>query len=269
MSKTLCLIDGHSHIYSAFYAIRGLTTPDGRPINAVYGFTAMLHKILRRQPDYIAVVLDAGEKTFRNDLFEEYKATRKPMPDELVSQLPLIDQVIEAHGIRMVKQAGFEADDIIATLARQAEKKGFDVHILTTDKDAQQLLGQAQLYQQQMQGIMGQKELLNMQLTEIDKALEALDAETATEEQVDAIRSMGADPVQKLVLPRVLAATLALPLLTVLADIVGVLGGMLIATTQFGISANFYLDTLYTTVTVEDLLSGISKTFVLCDPNIF
>ena len=140
MSKTLCLIDGHSHIYSAFYAIRGLTTPDGRPINAVYGFTAMLHKILRRQPDYIAVVLDAGEKTFRNDLFEEYKATRKPMPDELVSQLPLIDQVIEAHGIRMVKQAGFEADDIIATLARQAEKKGFDVHILTTDKDAQQLL---------------------------------------------------------------------------------------------------------------------------------
>ena len=140
MSKTLYLIDGHSHIYSAFYAIRGLTAPDGRPINAVYGFTATLHKILAREPDSIAVVLDAGAKTFRNDLFDQYKATRKPMPEELVSQLPLIDEMIAAHGIRTVKRAGFEADDLIATLARQAEKQGFDVVILTSDKDAQQLL---------------------------------------------------------------------------------------------------------------------------------
>jgi phospholipid/cholesterol/gamma-HCH transport system permease protein len=81
-------------------------------------------------------------------------------------------------------------------------------------------------------------------------------------EQVDAIRSMGADPVQKLVLPRVLAATLALPLLTVLADVLGVFGGLLIASTQFGLTPNFYLDTIYSTVTVEDLVSGVSKTFV-------
>jgi phospholipid/cholesterol/gamma-HCH transport system permease protein len=80
-------------------------------------------------------------------------------------------------------------------------------------------------------------------------------------EQIDAIRSMGADPVQKLVLPRVLAATLALPLLTTLAVVLGVMGGMLIAITQFGITSGFYLDTIYSTVTVEDLLSGISKTF--------
>jgi len=81
-------------------------------------------------------------------------------------------------------------------------------------------------------------------------------------EQIDAIRSMGADPVQKLVLPRVLAATLALPLLTILAVLLGVMGGLLIAITQFGITPNFYLDTIYSTVTVEDLLSGVSKTFV-------
>jgi phospholipid/cholesterol/gamma-HCH transport system permease protein len=80
-------------------------------------------------------------------------------------------------------------------------------------------------------------------------------------EQIDAIRSMGADPVQKLVLPRVLAATLALPLLTILAVVLGVMGGLLIAVTQFGITPNFYLDTIYSTVTVEDLLSGVSKTF--------
>ena len=81
-------------------------------------------------------------------------------------------------------------------------------------------------------------------------------------EQIDAIRSMGADPVQKLVLPRVLAATLALPLLTIMAVVLGVMGGLLIATTQFGITPNFYLDTIYSTVTVEDFLSGVSKTFV-------
>jgi phospholipid/cholesterol/gamma-HCH transport system permease protein len=81
-------------------------------------------------------------------------------------------------------------------------------------------------------------------------------------EQIDAIRSMGADPVQKLVLPRVLAATLALPLLTILAVVLGVMGGLLIAVMQFGIAPNFYLDTIYSTVTVEDLLSGVSKTFV-------
>jgi phospholipid/cholesterol/gamma-HCH transport system permease protein len=81
-------------------------------------------------------------------------------------------------------------------------------------------------------------------------------------EQIDAIRSMGADPVQKLVLPRVLAATLALPLLTIMAVVLGVMGGLLIATTQFGITPNFYLDTVYGTVTVTDLLSGVSKTFV-------
>jgi phospholipid/cholesterol/gamma-HCH transport system permease protein len=81
-------------------------------------------------------------------------------------------------------------------------------------------------------------------------------------EQIDAIRSMGADPVQKLVLPRVLAATLALPLLTIMAVVLGVMGGLLIATTQFGITPNFYLDTIYSTVTVADLLSGVSKTFV-------
>jgi phospholipid/cholesterol/gamma-HCH transport system permease protein len=81
-------------------------------------------------------------------------------------------------------------------------------------------------------------------------------------EQIDAIRSMGADPVQKLVLPRVLAATLALPLLTIMAVVLGVMGGLVIASTQFGITPNFYLDTIYSTVTVEDLLSGVSKTFV-------
>ena len=140
MPRTLYLIDGHSHIYSAYYAIRGLTTPDGQPINAVYGFTGMLHKILSRDPDYVAIVQDVGKKTFRNDLYPQYKATRKPMPDDLVTQLPLVDELIEAHGIPVVFREGYEADDVIATLARQAEKEGLDVYILTTDKDAQQLL---------------------------------------------------------------------------------------------------------------------------------
>ncbi len=140
MPKTLYLIDGNSHIYAAFYAVRGLTSSEGRPTNAVFGFTHMLRKILRRNPDYVAVVLDAGKKTFRNDLFADYKKTRKPMPEDLVEQIPVIEEVVDALGIRTVKKPGFEADDIIATLARDADRKGFEVYILTKDKDAQQLL---------------------------------------------------------------------------------------------------------------------------------
>ena len=143
MPRTIVLIDGHAHIYQAFYAIRGLTTPDGSPINAVYGFAGMLNKILRRKPDRVIVARDVGKKTFRNDLYEDYKATRKPMPDELVGQLPLIDELIGAYGIPVVYKEGYEADDVIATLARQAEAAGYDeVLILTTDKDAQQLLSE-------------------------------------------------------------------------------------------------------------------------------
>ncbi len=141
MPKRLFLIDGHAHCYKAFYGIPHLTSPDGRPTNAVYGFTGMLMKLLKKQkPDYIAAVFDSPGPTFRHEQYAEYKAQRKPMPDDLRPQIDLIKQVVEAANVTLVALQGYEADDIIGTLAKQASAEGIDVYIATGDKDALQLL---------------------------------------------------------------------------------------------------------------------------------
>jgi len=142
MSKTFYLIDGHSHCYRAFYALPPLSAPDGTPTNAVLGFTNILFKILREQkPDYVAVAFDSKEKSFRHEKFEDYKANRKAMPDELSRQIEIIKEVVEACNIPMIAKPGFEADDILGTLARQASEQGLDVYLVTNDKDVLQLLG--------------------------------------------------------------------------------------------------------------------------------
>ncbi|MGD0999817.1 MAG: DNA polymerase I [Candidatus Brocadiia bacterium] len=140
--KKLFLIDGHSHLYRAFFAVKGLTSPEGRPTNAVFGFTAMLRKLLREQkPDYLAVALDMPGKTFRHDLFEDYKATRVKPPDEFIAQIPLTREVLDALQVPVYALEGYEADDVLGTLAVQASGLGVDVVIVTGDKDAAQLLG--------------------------------------------------------------------------------------------------------------------------------
>jgi DNA polymerase-1 len=140
--KKLFLIDGHSHLYRAFFAVKGLTSPEGRPTNAVFGFTAMLRKLLREQkPDYLAVAFDMPGKTFRHDLFEEYKATRVKPPDEFIAQIPLTREVLDALQVPVYAREGYEADDVLGTLAVQAAGRGLEVVIVTGDKDAAQLLG--------------------------------------------------------------------------------------------------------------------------------
>jgi len=140
--KKLFLIDGNSFCYRAFYAIRSLATSKGRPTNAVYGVITMINKIIKtEQPDMLAVAFDLKGPTFRHDKFEDYKAHRKPMPDDLVSQMPVIKEVIKAYRIPIFELQGFEADDVLATLARRAEKKSFTTFIVTGDKDAMQLVG--------------------------------------------------------------------------------------------------------------------------------
>jgi len=142
MAKRLFLIDAHSHIYRSFYAIRNLTGPKGQPTNAAYGFTAFLLRILREEdPDYIAVVFDEREPTFRHEQYADYKAQRQAMPEEMSSQISWIRQIIEGLGVKIVSKARYEADDVIATLATQASEKGVDVFIATSDKDVKQLLG--------------------------------------------------------------------------------------------------------------------------------
>ena len=139
--ETLYLIDVSSYFYRAFFALPLLTTSDGLPTNAIYGFTTMLQRLWREhQPTYIAAVLDRPEPTFRHDAYKDYKANRPDMPDNLAVQIPHMREVIQAFRIPMVEKPGYEADDIIGTLARHAAGEGMRVVIVTGDKDLCQLV---------------------------------------------------------------------------------------------------------------------------------
>ncbi|TKB71423.1 MAG: hypothetical protein E8D45_12100 [Nitrospira sp.] len=138
---TLYLIDGSAYIYRAFFALPPLTNAKGMPTNAVYGFTTTLLKIIREHhPDGLAVAFDEKGPTLRHQAFKDYKAQRPPMPEGMQVQIPYVHQVVEALGIPGVRASGYEADDLIGTLAHQAEQAGYDVVIVTGDKDMFQLL---------------------------------------------------------------------------------------------------------------------------------
>jgi len=139
--EKLFLIDGNSYCYRAFYAIKDLRNSKGRPTNAVYGFILMLKKLLEKEkPGYMAVAFDLKGPTFRHLEFKDYKAHRKPMPDDLVSQMDLIKDVIAAYNVPIFEKQGFEADDILATIAKKASQQGIDVCIVTGDKDMLQIV---------------------------------------------------------------------------------------------------------------------------------
>ncbi len=140
-ARRLFLVDGMSHIFRAFYAIRGLTDSQGHPTNAVYGFAAMLRKLIRQhRPDYLAVIFDTDQPTFRHEAFEQYKANRPRMPEDLASQLPVIREFCQAMRIPILQKDRFEADDIIGTLARKAGENRWETTIVSNDKDMFQLV---------------------------------------------------------------------------------------------------------------------------------
>ena len=140
MKEKIVLIDGHSILNRAFYGVPDLTNSEGLHTNAVYGFLNIMLKILdEEKPDYLTVAFDVHQPTFRHEIYEEYKGTRKPMPEELREQVPLIQQVLEAMGVTIVMQGGLEADDILGTIARQAEAEGIAVSLVSGDRDLLQL----------------------------------------------------------------------------------------------------------------------------------
>lgn len=139
--KRLYLIDATAFCYRAFYALRTLATSFGLPTNAVYGFVAILNKILKEnKPEYLAVCFDVSRATFRQKKFTEYKIQRPPMPQGLSEQIPLIKKIISGYGISLFEKEGFEADDIIATITEKASKAGLSVTIVSSDKDILQLV---------------------------------------------------------------------------------------------------------------------------------
>ncbi|HET9575358.1 MAG TPA: 5'-3' exonuclease H3TH domain-containing protein, partial [Nitrospira sp.] len=138
---TLYLIDASAYIYRAFFALPALNNSKGLQTNAVYGFTTTLLKIIREhQPDGLAVAFDEKGPTLRHEEYKAYKAQRPPMPEGMSVQIPYVHRVVEALNIPALRQAGYEADDLIGTLACQAERAGYDVVIVTGDKDMFQLL---------------------------------------------------------------------------------------------------------------------------------
>ena len=144
-NQHLYLVDGSGYIFRAYHRLPPLTDPSGTPVGAVYGFTAMLWKLIAElnaadAPTHLAVILDAGSVTFRNAMFDGYKAHRPPPPDDLIPQFPLIRDAVRAFSVPCIEQDGFEADDIIASYALAALKGGFDVTIVSSDKDLMQLV---------------------------------------------------------------------------------------------------------------------------------
>ena len=140
MSEKILLIDGHSILNRAFYGLPDLTNSEGRHTGAVYGFLNILLRILEEEkPDYLTVAFDLHEPTFRHKLYDAYKGTRKAMPEELREQVPLMKEMLTAMGIKIVSMPGYEADDLLGTLAKRSEKLGMDVTILSGDRDLLQL----------------------------------------------------------------------------------------------------------------------------------
>ncbi len=140
--KKIFIIDGNSYIHRAYHALKPLSTRDGFPTHAIYGFTKMLLKILEENPEYIAVVFDVAKKSFRNEIFPDYKANRPPMDDSLVVQIPFIKKIVKALNIPVIEEEDVEADDVIASLVSQFKhEKDCEIIIISGDKDLMALLG--------------------------------------------------------------------------------------------------------------------------------
>ena len=141
MSK-LMLLDGNSLVNRAFYGVRPLTAPDGTPTNALFGFFSILQRLLAdEKPEGLVVTFDRREPTFRHQHSAAYKATRKPMPEELAAQMPLLKEALDLMGIRRCELVGWEADDLLGTLSRKTAERGWECVVVTGDKDSLQLIG--------------------------------------------------------------------------------------------------------------------------------
>ena len=159
--KNLFLIDGSGFIFRAFYALPPLTNPDGIPINAVYGYCNMILNIYEKfKPEEVIVVFDTKKKTFRNDIYKDFKSNRIEPPEELIPQFSIIRDATDALQIPRVEIDGYEADDIIATYTKKAEKEGVSVTIVSSDKDLMQLVNKnTKMYDSMKNKYIGVKEV--------------------------------------------------------------------------------------------------------------
>jgi DNA polymerase-1 len=160
-TRSLYLVDAHALIFQVFHAIRGMTSPSGLPTNALFGFARDLLFLRSLSPDYLICAFDRGEPTFRSAIYANYKAHREEMPNDLQVQLPHIHRLLEAMNVPVLSVAGFEADDVLATLAIAGARRGLDVYLCTSDKDCRQLIDdRIRLYSLRKRQVFGREELL-------------------------------------------------------------------------------------------------------------
>jgi DNA polymerase-1 len=160
-AERMYLVDAHSLIFQVFHAIGEMSSPTGLPVNALFGFARDLLLLRAKKPAYLICAFDRGEPTVRMTIYKDYKAHRAPIPDDLCAQLPLIEQLVEAMGLPELSAPGYEADDVIATVARAASERGIEVFICTSDKDCRQLIDdRVRLYSLRKRAEFGRQELL-------------------------------------------------------------------------------------------------------------
>jgi len=190
----LIIIDGYGFVFRAFHSLPPLTRGDGAPIGAVYGFTNMLFKFIdQHSADYIVIALDAGKKTFRSDIYPEYKAHRPPAPVELVSQFPIIREAITAFGIKTLEKEGLEADDLIASYAHYGLSKGLDVVVVSGDKDLMQIIKPGiSLYDPMRNKVIGAQEVKDKFEVEPNQVLDYLSLLGDSSDNIPGVSGIGA-----------------------------------------------------------------------------
>lgn len=202
-SKKLILIDGYGFVFRAYHALSraNMHRGDGTPVGAVFAFTNMLMKTVREHPaDYIAVVFDAGRKTFRHDLYDAYKANRPPAPDDLIPQFPLVREAARALNLAVVEKEGYEADDLIATYTRIAHETGHEVIIISSDKDLMQLIREGvQMYDPIKAKSIGYDQVMEKFGVLPDKVLDVLSLIGDTSDNVPGVPGIGPKTAAELV----------------------------------------------------------------------
>ncbi len=199
--KKIALIDGYGFVFRAYHSLPPLTRADGTPVGAVYGFTNMLIKLLAGlDVSHVAVVFDAGSKTFRNDIYEDYKANRPPCPEDLKPQFPIVREAAESLNLAILEKAGVEADDIIATLAKQYDKKDYQVVIVSSDKDLMQLINEnVSMYDAMKNRNIGAEQVFEKFSVKPDQVLDVLSLMGDSADNVPGVRGIGPKTAAELI----------------------------------------------------------------------
>lgn len=200
-NKKIALIDGYGFVFRAYHSLPPLTRPDGTPVGAVYGFTNMLIKLLAGlDVSHVAVVFDAGSKTFRNEISADYKANRPPCPEDLKPQFSIVREAAESLNLPILEKAGFEADDIIATMAKKSSAEGYEVLIVSSDKDLMQLVNQhVFMYDAMKNKFIGRKEVFDKFAVEPEQVVDVLALMGDASDNVSGVRGIGPKTAAELI----------------------------------------------------------------------